>query len=116
VPLPDPYQNSRLGNHSERLVAPQCAVRRGDDEESRGGAAGYGLIAVSERTVKADGVPLKLTAVVLVRSFPRTITSDPVLPELRGVSTKGPRPVGRLKAVPQPPLQLELVPPAKVVP
>ena len=50
------------------------------------------VINVSETTVKAEGIPLKVTAVVLLRLLPRTLTLDPTMPEVAKVFTNGARP------------------------
>src|ERR1700722_7318161 len=69
------------------------------------------VIREGETTVKTAAVPLKLTPVAPIRSFPRILTISPTLPEVRCVSTNGLRPRDRLKTVPSP-----LVPPPFVVP
>ena len=58
------------------------------------------VISVSEITVNLADLPLKLTAVVPVRLFPRITTLDPTLLLVGSVSTKGARPVETLKTVP----------------
>src|SRR5215471_9055076 len=62
------------------------------------------LVSIAEAVTLSNGavVPLKATLIVPVRLFPRMITLAPTLPEVGLVSTNGPRPVARLKIVPQP--------------
>lgn len=71
------------------------------------------VVLISEllTTVKAAGVPLNVTLVACVRLFPRMMTFAPTFPEVGRVSTNGPRPTDKRKAVPKP-----LVPPPRVVP
>ena len=76
------------------------------------------LVSISdfEMILNFAAVPLKATLVAPVRSVPRILMAAPTLPELGSVSTKGPRPMDRLKTVPQPYEQAVLEPPAKVAP
>jgi hypothetical protein len=74
------------------------------------------LISELEFEIMVAVVPLKVTLVAPVRLVPRILTSAPTLPEVGWVSTKGFKPVDRLKMVPQPPVQAVLVPPSSVEP
>ena len=71
---------------------------------------------VSETTVNVAGVPLKVTLVVFARLFPKIPIVDPVLPAAGSASTNGPKPIDRLKKVPQPPRQADWLPPSLATP
>ena len=58
------------------------------------------LISVPEITSNVAAVPLKVTLLASVRSFPKIVTAVPGLPEVGNVSTTGPSPTERLKTVP----------------
>ena len=64
-----------------------------------------------DATVNVAGVPLNVTLVAPVRFVPRILTALPTLPKFVCVSTNGPKPTDKLKAVPQPLGQALLVPP-----
>ena len=68
------------------------------------------VVVISElgNALNTAGVPLKLTLVTPVRSFPKIFTSVPTLPAAGLVSTNGGRPTDRLKTVPQPKVQFAL--------
>lgn len=75
------------------------------------------VISVLETTLNVAAVPLKVTLLASVRSFPRIVTAVPTAPEVGRVITNGPSPTLRLKTVPQPLLpQASLAPPSGVVP
>ena len=84
-------------------------------------AGSVAFINVPRTTLKEDaGTPLKLTAVVPVRSVPRIWITEPTLPLVTTNVTNGPRPRSKLNTVPQPmesrESQLTEVPPWLVVP
>ena len=64
--------------------------------------APFGTVVLISEFDTTALVPLKVTLVELLRFVPRIITDFPTLPELGLVSTNGPRPTDRVKAVPQP--------------
>ena len=45
-------------------------------------------------------MPLKVTLVTPVRSVPRIVTAEPIVPDVGRVLMNGPRPTERLKMVP----------------
>src|SRR5580658_8845585 len=61
------------------------------------------LVVISDLdlTVNVAAVPLNVTLLAPVRFVPRIVTDAPTLPETGSVSTKGLRPICRLKTVPQ---------------
>ena len=63
--------------------------------------AGTAVSMAEPVAVKVAGIPLKLTAVAPVKFVPRIVTFPPTGPETRCGVTKGPRPVERLKIVPE---------------
>lgn len=69
------------------------------------------LISVLDTTVNVAAVSPKVTLVVPVRLFPKTMTSVPASPDVGIVSTNGPSPTDSRNTVPLP-----LVPPSEVVP
>ena len=60
------------------------------------------LISEFPMTLNVAAVPLKVTPVVPIKSFPKIVTLRPTLPEGGSVSTNGSSPTDKLKAVPQP--------------
>jgi len=74
------------------------------------------VISELETTVKTAAVPLNVTLVAPVRLVPRIVTAFPTLPEEGSVSTNGPRPVDRLKTVPQSKTGSPQFPPPDAVP
>ncbi len=58
------------------------------------------VISEANTTVNAAGVPLKLTAVLPVRLFPRRMTGAPTVPDPGCASTNGLNPTVRLKTDP----------------
>ena len=77
------------------------------------------VIKALETTVKTADVPLNVTLVAPVRSFPRIWTGASTMLEVGRVSTNGSRPTDRLKTVPHSALpkgQASLLPPMYVVP
>ena len=69
------------------------------------------VIEELETTLKMAAVPLNVTLLAPVRFVPRMVTGAPTRPEAETVFTNGARPAERLKIVPQPSRQAELVPP-----
>jgi hypothetical protein len=64
--------------------------------------APFGTVVLISEFDTTTLVPLKVTSVELLRFVRRMITAFPTLPEVGLVSTNGPRPTDRVKAVPQP--------------
>ena len=58
------------------------------------------VIRVSELTMKAAPMPLKVTLVAPVSFVPKMRTVAPTLPEVGSVSTNGPSPTDRSKIEP----------------